>query len=128
MEQKKMKTNKKDTVILCSLVISTLLFLGLTGFFAMYGWNNSIGWGKEAALLDACLLSIAPLTLSTCSIIVLSAKIREMKKRSPLDAKEKLKQKLQSMDLSKLTRKTIELNGYKITIRKIAQNTKTNKR
>lgn len=38
------------------------------------------------------------------------------------------KQKLQSIDLSKLTRKTIELNGYKITIRKIAQNTKTNKR
>ena len=31
------------------------------------------------------------------------------------------KQKLQSIDLSKLTRKTIELNGYKITIRKIAK-------
>ena len=31
------------------------------------------------------------------------------------------KQKLQSIDLSKLTRKTIELNGYKITIKKIAK-------
>lgn len=40
-----------------------------------------------------------------------------------------LKQRLQNMDLSKLTGKTVELNGYKIMIRKIAQNAKTtNKR
>lgn len=39
-----------------------------------------------------------------------------------------LKQKLQSIDLSKLVGKTVDLNGYKIMIRKIAQNTKTNKR
>ena len=39
-----------------------------------------------------------------------------------------LKQKLQNMDLSELVGKTVELNGYKIMIRKIAQNTKTNKR
>ena len=39
-----------------------------------------------------------------------------------------LKQRLQNIDLSELVGKTVELNGYKIMIRKIAQNTKTNKR
>lgn len=36
-----------------------------------------------------------------------------------------LKQRLQNIDLSELVGKTVELNGYKIMIRKIAQNTKT---
>ena len=39
-----------------------------------------------------------------------------------------LKQRLQSVDFAKLVGKTVDLNGYKIMIRKIAQNTKTNKR
>ncbi len=125
-----MKNNKEDIVTLCTLVISTLLFLGLTAIGASYGWNTAEEWGLDLyfAIEGALAYSVVPLVLSVGSTALLAKKIIDIKERSSSDIKANLKKQLKNVNLSKLAGKTVKLNSYKIIIKKIEQNAKVKKR